>query len=79
MAKGRRGGLNLHEQAPISVWTNLRGDVVIRQQAEVFEDNPFVLVRPENIVAVARAMLIEAGHDDLAELITPGRAKAPAG
>jgi hypothetical protein len=55
------------EQPSTWVYWNTRGQVVIRQRAEVFEDDPFVMFSIENLPA-----LIAALRQKLAEWNTPG-------
>jgi hypothetical protein len=49
----------------LAVYTNPMGLVVIRQEAEWDEDSdPFLLIHPTNALAVAQAILREAGYGD---------------
>ncbi len=54
----------LGEQPAVAVYTNPRGSIVIRRQADMTEEfDDCVFILPENAAAVARAILREAGID----------------
>lgn len=50
----------LREQPTTAVYSNVNGHIVIRQEAEVFEDDPYVTIAPENLEAVIHAMREQA-------------------
>jgi hypothetical protein len=50
------------EQSPIAVYFNPAGAVVIRQSGG-YEDDPFIVVQPEYVGAVAEALLRCIGRD----------------
>jgi hypothetical protein len=60
--------LVIPEQAPICVYTDDKGAIVINQQQwRECEDEVFVTVRPELVRALCKAMFKEAGIDPDAE------------
>lgn len=58
-------------QPPTAVYSNARGDIVIRQLGE--DEETFVFVRPENAQALCRAIMAEAQP----EASEPANARAP--
>ena len=49
-------GLLISEQPATRVFENVHGQVVIRQTAEVFEDDPFVVFNRESLPALISAL-----------------------
>ena len=48
--------LVMFEQPATQVFENVRGQIVIRQTAQVFEDDPFVIFNRENLPALISAL-----------------------
>lgn len=53
----------VEEQPPIAVYTNTKDAIVVRQLSG--DEDVVVVVRPENVLRVVRAMLGEVGLDHL--------------
>ena len=66
----------LHEQPLTAVYLNDCNHVVIRQQCDVYEDDPFVTIAPENLEAVIDAMRKQAELARAAREEKQGRRKA---
>ncbi len=64
-AAEKQGLVAVREQAPIAVYLNPRGCVVIRQQND-FDDDSWILVEPDRVRALAEAIVRLAEPERLA-------------
>ena len=53
----------VRDQPGIAIYTNRRGDVVIRQEGHYPEEDRFVYVLPDNVLKIAQKLLDVAGID----------------
>jgi len=51
----------LRQQPATAIYLNPFGMVVVRQEADPFEDDPFIVIAPNNALAVAQAIIEAAG------------------
>ena len=61
----------VREQPAVAVYLNLAGDIVLRQQGDVFDDDAWIWFHPEHAAAIAAAILEAAGLD--APVLTPSQ------
>lgn len=55
--------VHIAHQPPTAVFVNRDGGVTIRQQGDTFDEDQFVIVRPEHALTLAELILHEAGID----------------
>ncbi len=53
----------LHLQPRTAVYTNIDGDIVIRQMDNYGDDEPYIVIARNNVAKIAAALLAEAGVD----------------
>ena len=61
----------IREQPATAVFKNARGQIVVRQQGEVFEDDPYVVVDLGFVQRLVDAILAEAGINQSTPLRLP--------
>ena len=68
------GDVVVPEQPAVAVYLNPKGDVVLRQRGDVFDDDSWIWFGSEHAVVIAGAILAAAGLDAAALAPKPPRA-----
>ena len=54
----------LQLQPRTAVYTNLDGDIVIRQMDNHGDDEPYIVIARNNVTRIVEALLVEAGIEE---------------
>jgi hypothetical protein len=65
------------EQQALAVYTNPRGDVVVRQRGDYPDEDVWIIVNPANAAALAAAILEAAGYSEPAPVTSQHRHSQP--